>query len=201
VPGARVNELRGEKVDIVEWREDSASFISAALSPARVKEVRLDEEEMVATVIVPDYQLSLAIGKEGQNARLAARLSGYKIDIRSESQDLGLDLEESEEDEASPQASGGAAVADKAAQPVQEAKIPTPAKESASAAEDVTSAGADEPATEEPGTAEETVIVAEDEAEQTGPETAKSAAADEETTESVTTVEDGDGTEPEAPLE
>lgn len=89
-----VNELRGEKVDIVEWREDTRAFISEALSPARVKEVRLDEEEKVATVIVPDHQLSLAIGKEGQNARLAARLTGYKIDIRSESQDLGLEVDE-----------------------------------------------------------------------------------------------------------
>jgi N utilization substance protein A len=74
-----VNELRGEKVDIVEWRDDPRAFISEALSPARVKEVRIDEEENVATVIVPDHQLSLAIGKEGQNARLAARLTGYKI--------------------------------------------------------------------------------------------------------------------------
>ena len=89
-----VNELRGEKVDIVEWREDTRAFISEALSPARVKEVRLDEEERVATVIVPDHQLSLAIGKEGQNARLAARLTGYKIDIRSESQDLGLEVDD-----------------------------------------------------------------------------------------------------------
>ena len=89
-----VNELRGEKVDIVEWREDTRAFISEALSPARVKEVRLDEEEKVATVIVPDHQLSLAIGKEGQNARLAARLTGYKIDIRSESQDLGLEIDD-----------------------------------------------------------------------------------------------------------
>jgi N utilization substance protein A len=99
-----VNELRGEKVDIVEWREDTASFISEALSPARVKEVRLDDEEMVATVIVPDHQLSLAIGKEGQNARLAARLSGYKIDIRSESQDLGIDVDEEEEEETASEA-------------------------------------------------------------------------------------------------
>jgi N utilization substance protein A len=89
-----VNELRGEKVDIVEWREDTRAFISEALSPARVKEVRLDEEEKIATVIVPDHQVSWAIGKEGQNARLAARLTGYKIDIRSESQDLGLDVDE-----------------------------------------------------------------------------------------------------------
>jgi N utilization substance protein A len=88
-----VNELRGEKVDIVEYREDTSGFIAEALSPARVKEVRLDDEAMIAEVIVPDHQLSLAIGKEGQNARLAARLTGYKVDIRSESQDLGLDVE------------------------------------------------------------------------------------------------------------
>ncbi len=95
-----VNELRGEKVDIVEWRDDTQSFIAEALSPARVKEVRLDDEAMIATVIVPDHQLSLAIGKEGQNARLAARLTGYKIDIKSETQDLGLDLEDEEPEEA-----------------------------------------------------------------------------------------------------
>ncbi len=92
-----VNELRGEKVDIVEWRDDPASFLAEALSPARVKEVRLDHDARIATVIVPDHQLSLAIGKEGQNARLAARLTGFKVDIRSESQDLGLDAEEPED--------------------------------------------------------------------------------------------------------
>ena len=92
-----VNELKGEKVDIVEWDDDLSRFIAEALSPARVQEVRIDEEENTAIVIVPDHQLSLAIGKEGQNARLAARLSGYRIDIRSESQDLGLDVEEDEE--------------------------------------------------------------------------------------------------------
>ena len=92
-----VNELRGEKVDIVEWRDDTEGFIAEALSPARVKDVRLDEDERTAEVVVPDHQLSLAIGKEGQNARLAARLSGYRIDIRSESQDLGLDIEDEEE--------------------------------------------------------------------------------------------------------
>ena len=108
-----VNELRGEKVDIVEWREDTAQFIAEALSPARVKEVRLDDEEMVAEVIVPDHQLSLAIGKEGQNARLAARLSGYKIDIRSESQDLGLDV--SDEASAEEPASNAATEGDESA--------------------------------------------------------------------------------------
>ena len=81
-----VNELRGEKVDIVPWREDTTEFISDALSPAKVRKVILNEEEMEAIVIVPDRELSLAIGKEGQNARLAARLSGYRIDIRSETE-------------------------------------------------------------------------------------------------------------------
>lgn len=95
-----VNELRGEKVDIVEWDDDPGRFIAEALSPARVLQVRFDdegEEEGTAVVIVPDHQLSLAIGREGQNARLAARLSGFRIDIRSESQDLGLDEDEDEE--------------------------------------------------------------------------------------------------------
>ena len=90
--GTRVNavvdELYGEKIDIVEWNEDPAVFIEHALSPSRVISVTVDPEEKSAQVIVPDYQLSLAIGKEGQNARLAARLTGYKIDIKSETQSL-----------------------------------------------------------------------------------------------------------------
>lgn len=81
-----VNELRGEKVDIVDWDEDPVRGVANALSPAKVKEVRIDEETHTAEVIVPDFQLSLAIGKEGQNARLAARLTGWRIDIKSESQ-------------------------------------------------------------------------------------------------------------------
>ncbi len=93
-----VNELKGEKVDIVEWNDNPKAFIAEALSPARVQDVQLDDEERTAVVIVPDHQLSLAIGKEGQNARLAARLSGYRIDIRSESQALGLDVDDDEED-------------------------------------------------------------------------------------------------------
>ena len=108
-----VNELRGEKVDIVEWRDDPAAFLAEALSPARVKEVRLDDESRVATVIVPDHQLSLAIGKEGQNARLAARLTGYKVDIRSESQDLGLDVDDEDEDD-TPETAAAAVVAETA---------------------------------------------------------------------------------------
>jgi N utilization substance protein A len=89
-----VNELRSEKVDVVQWREDPAQFIAEALGPAKVKEVRIDEDEKEAVVIVNDHQLSLAIGREGQNARLAARLSGYRVDIRSESQERGDDEEE-----------------------------------------------------------------------------------------------------------
>ena len=81
-----VNELRGEKVDVVQWREDVSQFIAEALGPAKVKEVHIDEEEKTADVIVSEHQLSLAIGKEGQNARLAARLSGYKVDIRSDTE-------------------------------------------------------------------------------------------------------------------
>ncbi|HUU61092.1 MAG TPA: transcription termination factor NusA [Acidimicrobiia bacterium] len=84
-----VNELRGEKVDIVEWRDDTRQFIAEALSPAKVRQVILDEDAREAIVVVPDHQLSLAIGKEGQNARLAARLSGYRVDIRSETEQAG----------------------------------------------------------------------------------------------------------------
>ena len=83
---AIVNELRGEKIDIITWNENPAMMIENALSPAKVISVIADAEEKSAKVIVPDYQLSLAIGKEGQNARLAARLTGFKIDIKSETQ-------------------------------------------------------------------------------------------------------------------
>lgn len=99
---AIVNELRGEKIDIISWDENPAYLIENALSPAKVICVVADEDEREAKVIVPDYQLSLAIGKEGQNARLAARLTGFKIDIKSETQaresglfeELGLDYSE-----------------------------------------------------------------------------------------------------------
>ena len=90
VNGARVsaivNELRGEKTDIINWDENPAILIENALSPAKVIAVMADPDEKTALVVVPDYQLSLAIGKEGQNARLAARLTGFKIDIKSETQ-------------------------------------------------------------------------------------------------------------------
>ena len=91
MPAARVsvkvvNELNGEKIDIVPFSDDPYDFVMKALSPAKVKEVRIDVETGTATVIVPDFQLSLAIGKEGQNARLAARLTGWRVDIKSETQ-------------------------------------------------------------------------------------------------------------------
>jgi len=81
-----VDELQGEKIDIIEWSEDPAEFIASSLNPSKVIKVELFEQEKAARVVVPDYQLSLAIGKEGQNARLAAKLTGWKIDIKSESQ-------------------------------------------------------------------------------------------------------------------
>lgn len=87
-----VNELKGEKIDIVRWSEDPVEYVANALSPAKVLQVKVDEEEKMTQVIVPDYQLSLAIGKRGQNARLAAKLTGWKIDIKSQSdaEELGL---------------------------------------------------------------------------------------------------------------
>lgn len=110
INGARVNavveELGGEKIDIVAWNENAAYLIENALSPAKVVSVIADDEAKTARVVVPDYQLSLAIGKEGQNARLAAKLTGFKIDIKSESQmkEFGEDYmnpynDEYEEDE------------------------------------------------------------------------------------------------------
>ncbi len=97
VNGARVNaivdELHGEKIDIIVWNEDPAILIENSLSPAKVVSVTVEPEEKTARVIVPDYQLSLAIGREGQNARLAAKLTGYRIDIKSESQNDGTFIE------------------------------------------------------------------------------------------------------------
>ncbi len=81
-----VNELRGEKIDVVQWEPNLERFVANALAPAKVKEVHVDTATGTAQVIVPDYQLSLAIGKEGQNARLAAKLTGCRIDIKSETQ-------------------------------------------------------------------------------------------------------------------
>ena len=96
---AIVNDLKGEKIDIITWDDDPATLIENALSPSNVVSVDVDEEEKSARVVVPDYQLSLAIGKEGQNARLAAKLTGYKIDIKSESQAAELEEELDFEDD------------------------------------------------------------------------------------------------------
>lgn len=94
--GSRVNiiveELRGEKIDVITWSEDPKEFISAALSPSKVIGVALNMEEQSAKIVVPDHQLSLAIGKEGQNARLSAKLTGWKIDIKSETQAKEIDF-------------------------------------------------------------------------------------------------------------
>ena len=209
-----VNELRGEKVDIVEWREEPTLFIAEALSPAKVKEVRIEEpdapevpvvEELAepvtevsdeaaeagavedvregaedaaetevapappmqaplptAIVVVPDHQLSLAIGKEGQNARLAARLTGHRIDIRSESQDLGLPMEE---EEAAPGAPDG------------EAKAET--KEAAAEAEEASGDEAEEaPEAEEAKKAEEASGDEAEEADQSAAGTREAEEAD-----------------------
>ncbi len=142
-----VTELKGEKVDIVEWDDDSRAFIAEALSPARVQDVRIDEEENTAIVVVPDHQLSLAIGKEGQNARLAARLSGYRIDIRSESQELGLDETEDEEVEFETveEGDGGS----EAAAEVAEASAEVEAENVSEAADEAAEESAEESADEE----------------------------------------------------
>ncbi len=94
-----VDELFGEKIDIINWSDDPEKLISSALSPAKVEQVIVNEEEKSATVVVPDYQLSLAIGKEGQNVRLAAKLCGWKIDIKSHSQFLQAEEFLPEEDD------------------------------------------------------------------------------------------------------
>ena len=95
---AVVNELRGEKVDIIKWSDDPIEYIASALSPAKVVEVSIRPEDKMARVVVPDYQLSLAIGKEGQNVRLAAKLTGWKIDIKSESQ-TSIDTDDNSEEQ------------------------------------------------------------------------------------------------------
>src|SRR5215203_4537756 len=101
-----VNELGGERIDVVQWDPDANQFVAHALSPARVVSVETDEESNTATVVVPDQQLSLAIGKEGQNARLAAKLTGWRIDIKSES----MAMQQAEGEPESPEAAAAATV-------------------------------------------------------------------------------------------
>ncbi len=140
-----VNELRGEKVDIVPWREDTAQFIAEALSPAKVRQVILDDEEMEAVVVVPDRELSLAIGKEGQNARLAARLSGYRIDIRSETEQAGGPPPGTEADQPA-SGSGEEPAAEGAAAEAENAGGEEPAAEGAVAEAEAETAGDEEEA-------------------------------------------------------
>src|SRR5438552_5272210 len=152
-----VDKLRGEKIDVVPWSPDPGQYVANALQPAKVKEVRTDPETQTALVIVPDYQLSLAIGKEGQNARLAARLTGWRIDIKSETQ-FG-------DEQRSPRPA-----ADKS--PAQ----PAAAEGSSASAEDVPDAKAAEPAA---AASEEVAVVPEAEAPaSTGSDTAEPPAAE-----------------------
>lgn len=147
-----VNELRGEKVDLVQFRDDQKQFIAEALSPVRgVREVRINEEEKEAIVIVPDGQLSLAIGKEGQNARLAARLTGYRIDIRPESNPEGLP--ETEPEDETPDAGDAAAAVEEGAAGEAEAAVESAVEEGA-AGEAAGEAEADAVAAVEPAVEE-----------------------------------------------
>ena len=121
-----VTELRGEKIDVVPWSAESATFVANALQPAKVKEARVDPETQTALVIVPDYQLSLAIGKEGQNARLAARLTGWRIDIKSETQFA----DEQRGPRPTEAEAAGAAPSSSSAQPASEEAEEAPAEDS-----------------------------------------------------------------------
>ena len=119
---AVVNELCGEKIDIINWSDDPGKMISSALSPAKVEMVLINEEEKTALVVVPDFQLSLAIGKEGQNVRLAARLCGWKIDIKSRSK---WDEMEAEAEKKAAEEAEAAEAAEETAKPAQ-TELPTP---------------------------------------------------------------------------
>ncbi|MBM3694542.1 MAG: transcription termination/antitermination protein NusA [Actinobacteria bacterium] len=174
-----VNELRGEKVDIVEWREDTRQFIAEALSPAKVRQVILDDESRTATVVVPDHQLSLAIGKEGQNARLAARLSGYRVDIRSETEQAGGPAVAAGEGAAPPAAGAGEAAetmaaAGEPAEIAETAGMAAEVEETVGMAAEVEDVAEEAEAVAEPAAGEPAA-----EAEPAAPEAAGDAGADE----------------------
>ena len=118
-----VNELSGEKIDVVQWDADPAVFVANALSPAQVVSVTINEGENTARVIVPERQLSLAIGKEGQNARLAAKLTGWRIDIRSDAASVTPAADDRAEGAPAAEATGGAA----AAAPPSDGEVAAPA--------------------------------------------------------------------------
>ena len=148
-----VDELWGEKIDITTWDDDPAILISNVLSPAKVEAVAIDEEEKAAIAVVPDYQLSLAIGKEGQNVRLAARLCGWKIDIKSHSQYFGDGEDEDEyEDDAE---YADEAVYEEEREEVEEAEEAAETEEVAEAEEAVEVEEADAEAAPEEGTVAE----------------------------------------------
>ncbi len=144
-----VTELRGEKIDIVPFSEDPFEFVAKALQPARVKEVRIDEHTGTAMVIVPDYQLSLAIGKEGQNARLAGRLTGWAIDIKSETQLAEAEAAFAEQDWAEGEWVVDEATGEQVWQPAEGGPAVS-AAEYLESAEDAPEPGDAEPAAEEP---------------------------------------------------
>ncbi|HXY71322.1 MAG TPA: transcription termination factor NusA [Actinomycetota bacterium] len=152
-----VNELRGEKIDVVEWTDDLPKFVANALAPAKVNSVKVDTETMTAQVVVPDYQLSLAIGKEGQNARLAAKLTQCRVDIRSETQ--AADESRPAAKAAPPAAAAAKTEATSKAGPTAEAEAPGVVEAEAAPKSDAVSPAAPEEA--EPGAADPAVVTAE----------------------------------------
>jgi transcription termination/antitermination protein NusA len=153
-----VTELRGEKIDVVPWSADPATFVANALQPAKVSQARVDDGTQTAEVIVPDYQLSLAIGKEGQNARLAARLTGWRIDIKSETQQAeegrGATRAARATEEAAPTPAATEEAADAPEASEEEPPAVEPAAADTSEAGSAASAGADVVAVEESAPAE-----------------------------------------------
>jgi transcription termination/antitermination protein NusA len=156
-----VTELRGEKIDVVPWSAEAATFVANALQPAKVSQARVDPDTQTAEVIVPDYQLSLAIGKEGQNARLAARLTGWRIDIKSETQHseesrmrAAARSAAASSDAPAPPSDGGAAGADAAAPDDATEPAMTSPEDAATEAESASAAGVDVVTVEESAPAE-----------------------------------------------
>jgi N utilization substance protein A len=131
--GARVQavvaELGGEKIDVIDWSDDPSTFVAKALSPAQVLGVDIDEENRIANVTVPERMLSLAIGREGQNARLAAKLTGWRIDIRSDVAQAAREATEAESEAALPTDSEAARTADEDVTPDVELAVPVVAAE------------------------------------------------------------------------
>jgi N utilization substance protein A len=152
-----VTELRGEKIDVVPWSADPATFVANALQPAKVREAKVDPETQTALVIVPDYQLSLAIGREGQNARLAARLTGWRIDIKSETQ-----FADEQRGGPRPTAVEGVTEAPPAEEPAPAADEAAPAVDETAAAEPIPEPAESAPKAEEPATTQEAAPAAEE---------------------------------------